>query len=57
MRVQSLGQERGGRGGPGNPLWYLDWRIPWTEEPGGPGGPGGLAESDTTEATLHIHVE
>ena len=32
----------------------LDWRIPWTEEPG---GPGGLAESDTTEATLHIHVE
>ena len=22
-------------GGHGNPLQYLDWRIPWTEEPGG----------------------
>ena len=32
----------------------LDWRILWTEEPG---GPGRLAESDTTEATLHAHVE
>ena len=27
--------ERSPVGGHGNPLQYLDWRIPWTEEPGG----------------------
>ena len=28
-----LGKSAGG--GHGNPLPYLAWRIPWTEEPGG----------------------
>ena len=26
---------RSPRGGNGNPLQYLAWKIPWTEEPGG----------------------
>ena len=29
------GLERSSREGNGNPLWFLAWRIPWTEEPGG----------------------
>ena len=29
------GSGRSPRGGHGNPLQYLAWRIPWTEEPGG----------------------
>ena len=31
--VSRLGRSTGG--GHGNPLQYLAWRIPWTEEPGG----------------------
>ena len=30
--VPGLGRSPGG--GNGNPLQYLAWRIPWTEEPG-----------------------
>ena len=33
--------------GNGNPLQYLVWEIPWTEEPGGP-SPWGCKESDMT---------
>ena len=29
------GLGRSPEGGHGNPLQYLAWRIPWTEEPGG----------------------
>ena len=29
-----LGSRRSPGGGHGNPLQYLVWRIPWTEEPG-----------------------
>ena len=29
------GSGRSPGGGHGNPLQYLAWRIPWTEEPGG----------------------
>jgi len=29
------GSERSHGEGNGNPLQYLSWRIPWTEEPGG----------------------
>ena len=32
----------------------LDWKIPWTEEPGRLYSPWGLEESDTTEG-LHFH--
>ena len=28
------GLGRSSRGGNGNPLQFLTWRIPWTEEPG-----------------------
>ena len=31
--IPGLGGSPGG--GNGNPLQYLAWRIPWTEEPGG----------------------
>ena len=37
-------------GGNDNPLQYLAWRIPRTEEPGGPQSTG-CKESDATEAT------
>ena len=30
-----LGSRRSPGGGHGNPLQYLAWKIPWTEEPGG----------------------
>ena len=30
-----LGSGRFPGGGHGNPLQFLAWRIPWTEEPGG----------------------
>ena len=33
--------------GNGNPLQFLAWRIPWTEEPGGY-SPQGRKESDKT---------
>ena len=33
----------------------LDWRISWTEKPGG-SSPWGNKESDMTEATEHIRV-
>ena len=32
--VQPLGQEDSPGEENGNPLQYLAWRIPWTEEPG-----------------------
>ena len=32
----------------------LDWRIPWTEEPG---SPWGCRESDTTEQRTFLLVE
>ena len=31
--IPGLGRSPGG--GNGNPLQYLAWKIPWTEEPGG----------------------
>ena len=31
--IPGLGRAPGG--GHGNPLQYLAWRIPWTQEPGG----------------------
>ena len=33
--VSILGLERSPGGSHGNPLQYIAWRIPWTEEPGG----------------------
>ena len=33
--VQSQGQENPIEGGMGTHCSILDWRIPWTEEPGG----------------------
>ena len=35
MQVWSLGQEVPPGKGNGNPLQYLAWETPWTEEPGG----------------------
>ena len=35
MRVQSLGQEDPLQEGVATHSSILDWRIPWTEEPGG----------------------
>ena len=43
--IPSLGRSPGE--GNGNPLKYLAWRIPWTEEPGGL--QYGVTELDTTE--------
>ena len=34
-QLRSLGWEDSPGEGNGNPLQYSDWRIPWTEEPGG----------------------
>ena len=34
-QVRSLGRERSPVEGNGNPLQYLAWRIPWTEEESG----------------------
>ena len=39
--------------GNGNPLQYLAWRIPWTEEIGVLQSMG-RKESDTTKATEHM---
>ena len=44
------GSGRSPGGGNDNPLQYLAWRIPWTEEPGEPQSMG-HKESDTTEMT------
>ena len=44
------GSGRSPGGGNDNPLQYLAWRIPWTEEPGEPPSMG-HTESDTTEMT------
>ena len=44
------GSGRSPGGGNDNPLQYLAWRIPWTEEPGQPQSMG-HKESDTTEMT------
>ena len=44
------GSERSPGGGNGNPLQYLAWRIPWTEEPSGLQSMGSQ-ESDVTEHT------
>ena len=41
-----LGSRRSPGGGHGNPLQYLAWRIPWTEEPDGLPGPW-VAKSQT----------
>ena len=46
--VPGLGRSPGG--GKGNPLQYLAWRIPWTEEPSGLQSMGSQ-ESDVTEHT------
>ena len=46
--VPGLGRSPGG--GNGNPLQYLAWRIPWTEEPSGLQSMGSQ-ESDVTEHT------
>ena len=35
MQVQSLGQEESLEEGMATHSSILDWRIPWTEEPGG----------------------
>ena len=44
--IAGLGRSPGG--GHGNPLQYLAWRSPWTEELAGY-SPWGQKESDTTE--------
>ena len=38
--------------GNGNPVQYLAWEVPWTEEPGGLQSMGGRKELDMTE---HAH--
>ena len=56
MRVQSLGWEDPlEEGMAGNPLQYLAWRMPWTEELGRI-SPQGHKESDTTEVTQQTHT-
>ena len=51
--IPGLGRSPGeGNGNP--PQWFLAWRIPWTEEPGGLKSMG-HKESDTTEL-LHFWV-
>ena len=44
------GSGRSPRGGNGNPLHILAWKIPWTEEPGGLESMESQ-ESDMTECT------
>ena len=36
--------------GNGNPLQYLAWKIPWTEEP------GGLQSMGSQRVRLHVHA-
>ena len=44
--------------GNGNPLQYLAWKIPGTEESGGLQSMGSRKESDTTERLhFHFHVQ
>ena len=38
------------------PSSIIDWRIPWTEEPGGLYSPWGHKESDVTEQLSHSLV-
>ena len=57
MRIQSLGQKVPLEKGMTTHLSTLDWRIPWTEEPGGLHSTG-HKESDTIEwLTLSICTE
>ena len=51
MRVQFLGWEDLLEESMATHSSVLDWRIPWTEEPGRLYSPWGRKESDTTEAT------
>ena len=51
MRVQFLGWEDLLEESMATHSSVLDWRIPWTEEPGGLYSPWDRKESDTTEAT------
>ena len=50
--IPGLGRSSGGERD--NPLQYLAWRIPWTEEPGEPQSMG-HKESDTTEGLSTAH--
>ena len=50
------GSGRSPGGGNGNPLQYLAWRSPWTEEPGRLYTPWDHRESDTTEELNHHHL-
>ena len=52
MRVQSLGQEDLLEDGMATHSSILDWRISWTEEPGGLQS-WGHKESDATATTEH----
>ena len=47
------GPGRSSGGGNDNPLQYLAWIIPWTEEPRGPQS----TMSDTTEVTEYAHMK
>ena len=50
MMVQSLGQEDALEEGMATHFSWVDWRIPWTGEPGGLQSMG-HKESDTTQVT------
>ena len=47
--VSVPGSERSPGEGNGNPVQYLAWEIPWTEEPGGLHSPWRCKELDMTE--------
>ena len=55
MPVQILGQEDPLEEGMATHSSILDWRIPWTEEPGSY-GPKGHKELDMTEVTEHARM-
>ena len=42
--------------GPGHPVQYFAWKIPWTEEPGGLYSPWGHKDWDMTELLTHTHT-
>jgi len=49
MWVRSLGPEDPWRKWQPTPVFFLAWKIPWTEEPGRLYSPWGCKELDTTE--------
>jgi len=49
--ILEMGRPPGG--GHGNSLWFLVWRIPWTEEPGGLQSMGLQSQA---QLSMHYHV-